>query len=46
MKFGIRVIWEPTAQNPKFEIDRTSCMGNMAPQTLRISAKTGTVANL
>ena len=46
MKFGIHVIWEPTAPNPKFEANRTSGMGDMAPQTLRISAKTGAVANL
>ena len=45
MKFGIHVIWEPTAPNPKFEANRTSGMGDMAPQTLRILAKTGAVAN-
>ena len=46
MKFGIHVIWEPTAPNPKCEANRTSGLGDMAPQTLRISAKTGVVANL
>ena len=31
MKFGIHVIWEPTAPNPTFEANRTSGMGDMAP---------------
>ena len=28
MKFGIRVIWEPTAPNPKFEANRANGMGD------------------
>ena len=31
MRFDIHVIWEPTAPNPKFEANRTSGMGDMAP---------------
>ena len=46
MKIGIHVTWEPTAPSPKFEANRTSGMGDMAPQTLGILAKTGAVANL
>ena len=46
MKLGIHVVWEPTAPNPKFEANRTSGVGYMAPPTLRVSAKMGVVANL
>ena len=47
MKLGIRVVWETTAPNPKFEANRTSGVKDMPPpQTLRVSAKTGAAANI
>ena len=41
MKFGIHVIWEPTAPNPKFEANRTSGMGDMAPPNFENFGKNG-----
>ena len=49
MKFGIHVIWEPTVLTKSEILDQSDQWYgryHMAPQTLRISANTGTVANL
>ena len=39
MKLGIHVVWEPTAPNPKNKANRTSGVGDMAPQTLSFGKK-------
>ena len=46
IKLGIHVVWEPTAPNPKVQANRASGVGDMVPQTLTVSAKTGAVAKL